>query len=239
MPDFQHGKDTAVLVDDADLSAYFNQVNATRQIQAVNTTTFTNSGAKAYLAGVESGSIAIQGLYDGSAAAIDEILDTAIGAESIITVGINGISTIGDRVVMLKGENVSYQLRGTTEDAVRINVGGTADGGVRTAGVVLQPLEAETAVLNGTSHDGLASSAFGGVGHLHVTAFTGTTGTVKIQDSSDDVNFSDLIEFDAVTGTTAQRKLVTGNVDQYLRFAITADTFTTMTVFCSFARNRR
>lgn len=236
---FQHGKDTAVLVDEYDLSAYFNQVNASRQIQAVNTTTFVNSGAKGYIAGLESGSISIQGLYDGAANAVDEVMDSAIGAESVITVGLNGVTTLGDTTVMCKGENVSYQIRGTTQDAVRITVGGTVDGGVRTSGVILQPLEAETTTFNGTSVDSGASSAFGGVAHLHVTAFSGTSGVIKIQDSANDSAWADLITFSTVNAVGAQRVEVAGTVDRYLRFAITSDSFTSMTVACSFARHRR
>jgi hypothetical protein len=104
---------------------------------------------------------------------------------------------------------------------------------------VLQPLEAETTTFDGTSVDNGASSAFGGVGHIHVTAFSGTSATVKIQDSANDSSWADLITFANVTGVGAERLLVAGQVDQYLRFAITADTFTSMTIACSFARNRR
>jgi hypothetical protein len=238
MPTFQHGKSTGVLFDEFDLSSFFNQANASRAIQAVNTTTFGNDD-KVYIAGVESGSISIQGLWDGSAAAADEVLDGAIGAESIITVAPQGLAVLGNKTIMLKGENVSYQIRSSANDAVRIVAGGMADGGVRTAGVLLQPLEAETTTFDGTSVDNGASSAFGGVGHIHVTVFSGTSATVKIQDSANDVAWADLITFADITGVVSERLTVAGTVDQFLRFAITADTFTSMTIACSFARNRR
>jgi len=233
-----HGKGTSVLVDEFDLSAYFNQVNASRQIQAVNTTTFGNDD-KNYIAGVESGSMSIQGLWDGSASAADEVLDSAIAAESVVTVCIDGYDAIGNKAVMMKGENVSYQIRSTTTDAVRIVAGGTADGGVRTSGVVLQPLEAETTTVDNTSYDSGASSSVGGMGHLHVTAFSGTSGTLALEHSANDSTWATLIEFDSVTGVGAQHKLATGTVNRYLRFAITADSFTSLTCAASFARNRR
>lgn len=238
MPTFQHGKSSGVLFDEFDLSSYFNQVNASRAIQAVHTTTFGNDD-KNYIAGIEEGSIAIQGLWDGSADAADEELDAAIGAESIITVCPQGFATLGNKAIMLKGENVSYQIRSTVTDAVRIVAGGTADGGVRTSGVLLQPLEAETTTFNGASVNNLGSSAFGGVGHIHVTVFSGTSATVKIQDSANDADWADLITFTNITGIASERIAVAGAVDQYLRFAITADTFTSMVIACAFARNRR
>jgi hypothetical protein len=77
------------------------------------------------------------------------------------------------------------------------------------------------------------------VGHIHVTAFSGTDATVKIQDSSNGTDFSDLITFSSITGLVAERMLVTGTVDQHIRFAITTDNFTSMTIACAFARNRR
>ena len=233
-----HGKGTSVLVDEFDLSAYFNQVNASRQIQAVNTTTFGNDD-KNYIAGVESGSMSIQGLWDGSASAADEVLDAAIAAESVVTVCIDGYDTIGNKAVMMKGENVSYQIRSTTTDAVRIVAGGTADGGVRTSGVVLQPLEAETTTVDNASYDSGASSANGGMGHLHVTAFSGTNGTLALEHSANDSTWATLIEFDTVSAVGAQHKLATGTVNRYLRFAITADNFTSLTCSAAFARNRR
>jgi len=233
-----HGKGSAVLFDENDLSSFFNQYNTSRQIQAVNTTTFGNDD-KNYIAGVEGGTISVQGLFDGDTGAVDAVLDGSIASEAIITLCPQGYATIGNKAVMAKGEHVSYQIRSTTTDAVRITAGGTVDGGVRTGGVILQPLEAETTTTNNSSHDSSASSANGGVGHLHVTAFSGTNGVVKIQHSANDSTWADLITFSTVTGTTAERSLVTGTVNRYLRFAITTDNFTSMTVFASFARNRR
>jgi hypothetical protein len=72
-----------------------------------------------------------------------------------------------------------------------------------------------------------------------VTAFTGTSGTVRIQDSPDDSVWSDLISFTSVTGVVAERLTVTGTVDQYLRYQIEDDNFTSMTLAVAFARNRR
>ena len=235
---FQHGKSTGVLFDEFDLSAYFNQVNAGKQVQAVKTTTFT-SDDNTYIAGVESGSINIQGLWDGAASAVDSVLDAEIADEGIFTVCPEGFATVGNRAIMCKAENVGYDIRSTVTDAVRIVLVGTVDGGIRMAGRLLQDLAVETTTFDGATVDDTASSTFGGVGHLHVTAFSGTSGTVKIQDSPNDSVWSDLITFTAVTGVVAERLEVAGTIDRYLRFIISADTFTSMTVACAFARNRR
>jgi hypothetical protein len=233
-----HGKDGAVLFDEYDLSAYLTQVSMGKQSQAVNITTFGNDD-KVYLPGLGEGSVSLQGIWDGDAGASDVVLDAAVGANAVITVGLGALSAVGNPTIMLRALDASYQQRATVNDAVRITANATANGGIRVAGRVLQPLEAETTTFDGTSVDNGASSAFGGVGHIHVTAFSGTSATVKIQDSANDSSWADLITFANVTGVGAERLLVAGQVDQYLRFSITADNFTSMTIACSFARNRR
>jgi hypothetical protein len=236
---FQHGKSTGVLFDEFNFSSYFNAVSASRQIQVVNTTTFGNDN-KTYIPGIEEGSLSIQGLWDGAAAAVDAEFDAAIGSEGVFTICPEGFATVGNRAIMMKAENVQYDIRSTVSDAVRIVLGGTADGGVRMAGRLLQDLAAETTTFNGTNVDNTTSTAFGGVAHLHVTAFSGTSGVMKVQHSPDNSAWADLVTFTTVTGVGVQRSVVAGTttVDRHLRFAITADTFTSMTVACAFARNR-
>lgn len=233
-----HGKSTGVLFDEFNLSAYFTQASLVKAAQVVDVTTFGNDD-KLYISGQGSGSVALNGIWDGDANASDAVLEAAIGANAIITVAPSGLTTFGNRCIMLQALEAGYQFRSTVNDAVRITANAEANGGIRVNGVLLQPLEAETTTFDGTSVNNSASSAFGGVGQIHVTAFSGTNATVKIQDSPDDGAWSDLISFTSITGVGAERLTVAGTVDQYTRFAITTDNFTSMTIACSFARNRR
>jgi polyisoprenoid-binding protein YceI len=50
------------------------------------------------------------------------------------------------------------------------------------------------------------------VGYIHVTAFTGTTGVVKIQHSANDSTWADLITFTTISAVTQERVAVTGTV---------------------------
>ena len=70
---FVHGKETGVLVDGTDLSAYFNQMQATRTVATAPVHTF-GSDDEQYISGLEAGSVAMDGYYDGTAAAVDAIL---------------------------------------------------------------------------------------------------------------------------------------------------------------------
>lgn len=87
----------------------------------------------------------------------------------------------------------------------------------------------DTTATNGTSYDSGASAAFGAQAFLQVFAVTGTSVTVKVQDSADNVSFADVagLTFTAATGITAER-LATANtatIRRYLRVA-TSGTFT-------------
>lgn len=89
----------------------------------------------------------------------------------------------------------------------------------------------DTAATNGTGVDFAASSAFGLQAYLQVFSFTGTSVTVKLQESSDNGvgdAWADVTggAFTAATGRTTQRIATANNlsVERYLR-AVTTGTF--------------
>lgn len=78
-----------------------------------------------------------------------------------------------------------------------------------------------------------APANFGGQFYLHVFAFAGTSCTIKVQDSADNVTFADLAgaAFTAVTAAPTAQRLATGRAAttrRYLRVA-TSGTFTSIT----------
>lgn len=83
----------------------------------------------------------------------------------------------------------------------------------------------DTTATNGTSYDTGASAAFGAQAYLQVFAFTGTSVTVKVQDSADNSTFADVtgLTFTAATGITSERlaTLNTATIRRYLRVATT------------------
>ena len=235
-----HGKGTAVLVDEHDLTSFFNACTTDRGVEAAELTTYGNDD-KVYIAGLEMGTVQLGGFWDGDAAAVDEALDGVLSDNSpVITVGLSGVAAVGDVATMLQGKLTTYGVQSSVNGPVTVSAAATADGGVRNGGHILHALGAETSTFNGSTYDGAASSAFGGAAHLHVTAFTGTSLTLKIQHSANGSTWADLVSW-TVSAIGAQRTAVaTGTtVNRYLRTAITAGTFTTITFATAFARNRR
>lgn len=97
-----------------------------------------------------------------------------------------------------------------------------------------------TATASGTGLDGGASSSFGAQFYLQLEAFTGTSVTVKIQDSADNATFADLsgAAFVAATAIGAQRIAIANNatVRRYVRVATTG-TFTNAVFQVNMVRN--
>lgn len=99
----------------------------------------------------------------------------------------------------------------------------------------------DSTATNGTGVDlTTVSTLFGWQAYLHVFAFTGTSVTVTLQDSADNVSFANLAggAFTAATGITFQR-LVGGRADTVRRYvrAITTGTFSNAVFFVHFTRN--
>jgi hypothetical protein len=233
---FVHGKNTKVLVGEYDLTGFFDSASAafTREMAA---TTVFGLDDHTYLPGIGSGSVTLGGLWDNTAVSgSDVLLDAALdGSQQVVSVSPQGISAVGQRGVLLNARQGAYNWNASISDVVRLDSDRTADGGIR-GGVVLHQLTAETSTGNFASVDNGASSAFGAVGHLHVTAFSGTSATIKITDSTDNAVFSDLITFTAVTAAGAERSTVAGTVNQYARVELSG-IFTSVTFAVLFARN--
>ena len=233
---FVHGKNTTVIVGKFNITGNYNSVSASFNRQTVITTVFGNADDTS-IAGIGSGSVALGGLWDNTAVTgSDVLLDAAMdGSQEVLSVSVQGLSSIGQRAVLLNVRQTGYPWRAPGNDAVRLNAAKEADGGIR-GGVVLHQHTAETGTGNFTSVDNTGSTAFGSVGHLHVTAFSGTDAIIKITDSTDNSVFADHITFTTATGTTSQRSSVAGLVNRYARVELTG-TFSSITFAVTFARN--
>jgi len=83
-----------------------------------------------------------------------------------------------------------------------------------------------------------AASNFGGVAYLHVFSIASGTATVKVQHSSDNSTYADLITFTAAPAATSERKAtaaITTTVNRYTSVTITG-TFTNLVCAVQFVR---
>jgi hypothetical protein len=241
---FLQGKSTSVLYKTYDLSSYFNEATISRSIDVAETTTYGVAGsAKTYVVGQNDGTVSLSGLFDGVAGAVDPVLAATITIDGVnpVTIAAPGLA-IGNRVQMLDAQQTSYEVSSPVGDVVSVSAEMQSTGGLDT-GVSLHALGAISASeTTSASVNNLAASALGGVGHLHVIANTrnGLT-TIKIQHSSDNATWSDLITFTdvAISTLNTQRStsVSTNAVLQYTRVLSTlAGATGTISYNVSFAR---
>lgn len=155
-----------------------------------------------------------------------------------LAMGIRAAPAVGDPAFLSSFDQMSYTADG--QDAVLVNAEfskSLADIDHEAAfGVVLAAGTSLNSTTNGTSVNNGASSANGALAHLHVTATSSGSWTLKVQDSANDADWSDLITFSADgSAVTAEAADVAGTVDQYVRFQATRSTGTT-SFWVTFAR---
>ena len=236
-----HGKSATIFANGFNLSTFLNSVTVTGTADSAETSTFGTT-SKSYIPGLLDGTMSLAGFYDGATNADIDILNNALGnaTASIVTHFPQG-DTFGNDGWGFSAFDTSL--------AIDTNLGGAAAIGSDLQSSVgaellysLHALGAETAASNSISVDNAASSALGGVGYLHVTAFSGTNIVIKVQHSTDDSAWVDLITFTTVTAVNAKERVrtaaLTTTVNRYTR-TIWTGTFTSVTFVVGFGRNPR
>lgn len=236
---FASAKNTAVLVDGSDLSSYFDSADTDIKLAALETTTF-QSGAKTFVAGLLDASISLAGIFDGSANAVDQILQAALagGADHVITICPVGDQAVGNAAKLCTALETDYKVSSAVAGIIKTSATIQPDGGAW-GGVLLHPLIAETATGNSATVDNAISTANGAVANLHITGTSGTTPslTVVVQHSADNTTWVNLISFNAATAAGAQNLAVTGTVNRYVRVQFTiSGTTPSFTFALAFAR---
>ncbi len=249
MPTFVHGKDTAVYIDEFDLTSYFTDSSVSLDNEVSETTAFGDTN-KTFITGLRAGTLSLSGLWAADTDGSDEELQALLGNATtpIITVR-EGSASIGSRAIIAQANETSYAITSPVADVHTVsadfectpnqvsNLTFALAGGVQ--------LTAGASIAHGSlgalsSVDNAASSANGGAGTLHVPTNTvnGNT-TIKIQHSANDSTWADLISFTVVgsTAKTSEIKAVSGTVNRYLRVtASTAGSSGSITFMVAFAR---
>ncbi|MET8766320.1 hypothetical protein [Streptomyces sp. NPDC004658] len=138
-------------------------------------------------------------------------------------------TTLGDPAASLVGKQVNYDPTRGDDGMLTFAVSAQSNGyGIEWGRQLTAGLRTDTAATNGTSIDTAAAASFGGQAYLHVTAFTGTDVTIKIQDSADNSTFTDVagFAFTQVTAAPASERIALGNTATLRRY-LRASTVTT------------
>lgn len=250
MPTFIHGKGTSVLLDEFDLSSYFNSADVSHSVETAETTSF-GASAKSYIVGLRDGTLSLSGMWAADTDGSDEELSGILGsATTPLVTAMYDSGTIGNRATLAKAHATSYSISSPVADVVTITAdfNASTDGTANVTLGLAQGVQLTTgaSIAFGDLGTGLASanngasSANGGMANLHVTANTlDAATTIKVQHSTNDSTWADLITFSSVTASTAttEQKAVSGTVNQYLRAIPTgSSTSGAITFHLAFAR---
>lgn len=240
MPTFRHGKKTAVLFGNYNLSSYLNEASMSSSNETAETTAFGDD-AKTYITSLVDATVSLSGMFEG------EINDTTLNnaltntGSTPVTICTTGL-VAGEPCFFGVSISNSYEISSPVADVVTVTSDLQLDGGINAGKIIVGGASvAAGATVNSTSNDNSASSANGLVANLHVTANNGNgSTTIKLQHSSDNSTFADLITFTVVSAGTqiSEQKSVSGTINRYLRGSA-VDTGSSGAITYSLAISRR
>lgn len=151
-------------------------------------------------------------------------------------------STIGSPACSQISKQINYDGTRASDGSFPFAVSAQSNGfGLEWGELLTAGVRADSAATNGTANDYLAATSFGWRAYLHVFSFTGTSATVTIQDSADNVSFAGFTgsAFTAATGPTTQRLAgaAGSTVRRYVR-AITTGTFSAVSFGVMFVKTQ-
>lgn len=238
-----------LLLSQYDVSRFFKKVTPAFEVDAVEKTNFASGTNKEFASGLKGGMVTGEAFWEktapAAAAGSDEILHTAFnsGTMRLITLGRLGLS-LGSRVSMFETNETKCEINSDLGQMIMIAAEMQATGGVD-SGICLHDLTAEgvTAGTNGASVNNGAATTNGGVAHLHYTDSVAGSGgaAVKIQHSTNEILWVDLVTFTALSSTlySSQRVEVPAGttINQFLRATwVVSGSGVTFTFAVTFAR---
>lgn len=208
---------------------------STQDVTGIDKSAFERQGT------VRDGAIEFTGFYNDSAGASHATLKTLPTADRLVTYCRGAL--LGKPAATCNAKQIGYDWTRGANGELTVAVQAQADGfGVEWGELLTDGVRTDTVATNGTGLDyGAVSTTFGLQAYLHVLAVTGTSVTVKLQDSADNTTFADVAgaAFTAVTpggAPSTQRLAVAGTVRRYVR-AVSTGTFSNAQFVAVLVRN--
>lgn len=222
-----HGRVTAFLVNEFDVTTNLNQVTHSNQRAADNADHF-GINSKAYVAGLSESKMGIEGWFDVDLNGATDLLETKIETD-VVALGLlaqTGIK-LGGPVKFGEGILTQFEVNTKIDGVGQIKAEMQANKAFP-SGIILAAAKsiATATTTNEASQVRAALTATGGRAQLHVVgnASNGAT-VVKVQHSVDGSTWADLITFTSVpssTKTSELKALANGTtVNRYVRATAT------------------
>lgn len=234
---FQFGTNAKVYLGAYDITTYFRRFGISRTKQLLETTSFGDT-ARDFIEGLKTGTISLDGLFEPTNDTQDEQLN-AIFTSTTVTTPISlapGNDTLGNLAYVAIPLDIEYSIDTPFEDLISVSAQMQASTEIL-RGHSLHALGAETTTGNGTGVNNGAASSLGGRLNHHVTAFSGSSGTLSLEDSADDISYAAVTggSYGPITAADSTTINITGAIRQYSRIARTG-TFTSITFASALGR---
>lgn len=231
---FSHGAAAKLYANGYQLSRFLQDVNLGSDLGEDDVTCIgqtTTPFYKSFLAGSSETILKAEGLFDGSSETydptrdppkpgIDYVLNAALGAATspkltYLPYG-DGFGYYG---YGMQADESKYDIVKVVDQVVKVSAEFRSDTGLERGVILEADGTVRSSSSSGTSVNQGASSSLGASAILQARVWSGGgSAVVKVQHSSDNVNWVDLITFSAVSAEPeAQRVAVTGTVNQYVR----------------------
>lgn len=233
---FVHGRNARVILGTFSVSGYANEDNVERMVDIADTSVF-GVDAHQSIPGLQSSKVGLGGFLDPTQ---DEALDATIAVlgGKVVSSGVDGFA-LGKHTFHCEALTGNYTTNSSVENAVTWKLDLTATGVLDHNGRSLADLAQVAIDTLGASLDNTTTSANGGAGILHVTEFTDLdTAVFKVQHSTNNSTWVDLVTFTTATNVTSERVVVVPGttVNRYLRATADVTGTGTVTYQISFAR---
>lgn len=228
-----------IYVGGVDLSGDVGSVNSIRGGPSPLVVTGINKSAFERIGGVRDGAIEYMAFFNDAAGQAHPTLSALPRTDQMVTY-CHG-TTLGNPAAACVAKQVNYDGTRGTDGSMTFTIQALSNGyGIEWCRQLTAGKRTDTSATNGTAIDTTASLSFGGQAYLQVFAVTGTSVTVAIEDSADNVSFAAVagLAFTAATGITTQR-LATSNsatIRRYVR-AVTTGTFSNAVFSLVFNKN--
>lgn len=223
-----------------DLNTDVNAISGIGSSQELLDVTPLNKSAHERLIGVGDANVSVNGFFDNAAGRSHAAWTS--NSNKIPTADQNVILTMGtsrgDAACGFVAKQGSYNVDRAPANAIATTVSyDLADGKGLNWGVILTdgPEQTDSSAASSASVDNAASTSNGAIGVISVESIASGSAVIKVQESTNDSAWSDLITFSTVSGRTSEALSMTGTVARYLR-AQTSGTFTDLVFVVQIAR---
>lgn len=221
---FSHGSKAQYLIKGFNSTGFLSDVSQSGSIDTAETSTLGTTD-KQYIAGLVDSSYSLSGNLDYNLT--DDTQTFVYWCESLVgkivpviympQSGLQGATCYMANSV-LSSHNVKTGVGDKATVDLEFQNTAVSGRGLR-RGITLKALAAETTSTNTTAIDNTTPTTFGGQVILSISAASGTSPTLaaKVQHSTDNSTWVDLISFTSATGRGGEYKTVSGTVNRYVR----------------------